>query len=72
MAYLRTAIGNLLQSGIKPATAVTTLPALTSAAAAGATPTKAEHDAVVADLAATRTTVNDLVVKLRAAGFIAP
>lgn len=46
--------------------------ALTAAAAAGATPTKAEFDKVVADAAAARTTLNALLASLRAAGLLHP
>lgn len=45
--------------------------ALTSAAAAGANPTKAEFDKVVADLATIRTAHNDLLSKLKSAGIAA-
>ena len=49
------------------AAAQTDVGALTSAAAAGATPTKAEFDKVVDDLAALRTVVNSLLAKMRTA-----
>lgn len=42
--------------------------ALTSAAAAGANPTKAEHDAVVADLSALRITLANTLVALKGTG----
>jgi hypothetical protein len=42
--------------------------ALTSAAAAGSTPTKAEHDAVVADLATIRTALNAVLTSLTGSG----
>ena len=45
--------------------------ALTSAAAAGSTPTKAEFDKVVADLATIRTAQNALLAKLKSAGIMA-
>jgi hypothetical protein len=45
--------------------------ALTSAAAAGGTPTKTEFDKVVADLATLRTAQNALLTKLRNAGLLA-
>lgn len=45
--------------------------ALTSAAAVGATPTKAEFDKVVADLATIRTAQNALLTKLKASGVMA-
>lgn len=44
--------------------------ALTAAAAAGATPTKAEYDALLADVTALHTVVNDLLAKLRTAGIV--
>lgn len=45
--------------------------AVTSVVAAGATPTKAEYDALRVDALATRTVVNDLLAKLRTADVIA-
>jgi hypothetical protein len=42
--------------------------ALTGAAAAGATPTKAEHDALVADLATIRTALNATIAALTGTG----
>lgn len=45
--------------------------ALTAAAAVGATPTKAEFDKVVVDLAASRTAFNALLAKLKTAGIMA-
>lgn len=45
--------------------------ALTSAAAVGSTPTKAEFDKVVADLATIRTDHNALLAKLKTAGIMA-
>lgn len=54
------------------AAAQTDLAALTSAAAAGATPTKAEFDKVVVDLAAARTVINSLLAKMRTANQLAP
>lgn len=44
--------------------------ALTSTAAAGSTPTKAEFDALRNDLIAVRTGVNGLLAKLRTAGLM--
>lgn len=55
----------------KRAAAQADVGALTSAAAAGDAPTKAEHDKVVADLATLRAAHNALLAKLRAAGLIA-
>lgn len=45
--------------------------AFTSSAAAGANPTKAEFDALRTDALAVRTTVNGLLAKLKAAGYMA-
>lgn len=42
--------------------------ALTAAAAAGANPTKAEHDALLADVSALRVTVANLLVALKGSG----
>jgi hypothetical protein len=69
MAYLDPAAGRAREG--KQAAAQADMAALTSADAAGATPTKAEFDAVVDDLAAARTTINGLLAKLRTAGLIA-
>ncbi len=55
---------------VKKAAAVTALPAMTGAAAAGTTPTKAEHDALVADITNLRTTLSDLIAKLKTAGVV--
>jgi hypothetical protein len=46
--------------------------ALTSTVAAGATPTKAEFDALRTDVDNLRTVVNDLLAKMRTAGILAP
>lgn len=45
--------------------------AVTSVVAAGATPTKAEYDALRVDALATRTVLNALLAKLRTADVIA-
>lgn len=63
-------LGNPLTVGAKVATSADA-GALTSAAAAGATPTKAEFDKVVVDLATIRTALNDLKAKMRTAGILA-
>lgn len=53
-------------------TAVSDLGALTSAAITGGeSPTEAEHNAVQADVAAIRTTVNTILARLRSAGLLA-
>jgi hypothetical protein len=54
------------------AAAQTDVGAVTSVVAAGATPTKAEYDALRVDVLAIRTVVNSLLAKLRTAGVIAP
>lgn len=69
MAYLDPAAGRAREG--RQGAAQTDMAALTSAAAAGATPTKAEFDKVVADLGTARTAINGLLAKLRAAGVIA-
>jgi hypothetical protein len=69
MAYLNPGAGAAREG--KQAAAQADMAALTSAAAAGANPTKAEFDKVVVDLAAARTVINSLLAKLRAAGLIA-
>jgi hypothetical protein len=70
MAYLKPGAGKAREG--KQSAAQTDMAALTSAAAAGATPTKAEFDKAVVDLAAARTVINGLLAKLRTAGLIAP
>ncbi|MCP9205506.1 hypothetical protein [Streptomyces cucumeris] len=70
MAYLDPSAGAAREGG--QAAAQADMGALTSAAAAGANPTKTEFDKVVADLATARATINGLLAKLRAAGLIAP
>lgn len=52
------------------AAAQTDVAALTATAAAGANPTDAEFDALLADVTALRTVVNSLLAKLRTAGVI--
>lgn len=69
MAYLDPAAGRAREG--KQAANQADMAALTAAAAAGATPTKAEFDAVVADLGRARTAINGLLAKLRAAGITA-
>lgn len=69
MAYVDPAAGKAREG--KQAAAQTDMAAVTTTAAAGANPTKAEFDKVVTDLAAARTTINGLLAKLRAAGLIA-
>jgi hypothetical protein len=69
MAYLNPGAGKARQG--KQAATQADMAAVTTAAAAGANPTKAEFDKVVTDLTAARTTINGLLAKLRAAGLIA-
>ncbi|MCC9154901.1 hypothetical protein LZP81_30820 [Streptomyces parvulus] len=69
MAYVNPAAGRAREG--KQAAAQSDMVAVTTTAAAGANPTKAEFDKVVTDLAAARTTINGLLAKLRSAGIIA-
>ncbi|MDX2694956.1 hypothetical protein [Streptomyces ipomoeae] len=69
MAYLNPAAG-AAREGAQTA-AVTNAAAATAAAAAGATPTKAEYDALLADANALRTTLNALLAAMRASGQMA-
>jgi hypothetical protein len=50
--------------------AVSDPPALTSTVAAGTTPTKAEFDALRADVVALRTSVADLITALRGSNTV--
>ena len=61
-------VAGVEDSVITQAAVVAAPAALTSAAAAGATPTKAEFDKVVADLTALRTTVANLLTALKGSG----
>ncbi|MCX4993847.1 hypothetical protein [Streptomyces longwoodensis] len=70
MAYLDPAAGRAREG--RQAAAQADMAAVTTTAAAGATPTKAEFDKVVTDLANARATINGLLAKLRAAGLLAP
>ena len=70
MAYLDPAAGRAREG--KQAAAQADMAAVTTTAASAATPTKAEFDKVVTDLAAARTTINGLLAKLRASGQLAP
>ena len=70
MAYLDPAAGKAREG--KQAAAQADMAAVTTTAAAGANPTKAEFDKVVTDLAAARNTINGLLAKLRSAGLLAP
>lgn len=60
-------VGDLPQSA-----AVADAAALTSTVAAGATPTKAEFDALRADVSALHTKLNAALAALRAGGLMAP
>ncbi|MGC4891080.1 hypothetical protein [Micromonospora sp. DT227] len=70
MAYLDPAKGG--QRAGKRAAAVADAAALTSVVAAGSAPTKAEYDALRADVSALRTKLNAALAALRTAGVIAP
>ncbi|MDX3294614.1 hypothetical protein PV569_12950 [Streptomyces scabiei] len=69
MAYLNPAAG-ASREGTQTA-AVTNAAAATASAAAGATPTKAEFDALLADNNALRTKLNALLAAMRASGQMA-
>lgn len=56
---------------VKQATTVAAPAAITSVVAAGATPTKAEYDALRADVVALRTTVATLLANQKTAGQVA-
>lgn len=56
---------------VKQATTVAAPAAMTATAAAGATPTKAEYDALLADVTALRTTVANLLAAEKTAGQVA-
>ncbi|MFE9099852.1 hypothetical protein [Actinomadura geliboluensis] len=56
--------------GLSQGAAVADVGALTSVVAAGATPTKAEYDALRVDVSSNRTKINALLASLRAAGLI--
>jgi hypothetical protein len=60
-----------LSSEANQAAAQADVAAVTSTVAAGATPTKAEFDALRADALATRTVLNALLAKLRTAELVA-
>ncbi|WP_406157769.1 hypothetical protein [Streptomyces canus] len=70
MAYLDPAAGKAREG--RQAAAQADMGAVTTTAAAGANPTKAEFDKVVTDLTAARNTINGLMAKLRTAGLLAP
>jgi len=75
MPYLDPANGAIREGIIPPmdpAAAQTDVGAVTSVVAAGATPTKAEYDALRVDVLACRTVINSLLAKLRTAEYIAP
>lgn len=70
MTYLNPSAGAAREG--KQVAAVTNAAAATAVAAAGATPTKAEFDALLADCNALRTKLNALLAALRTAGVMAP
>jgi hypothetical protein len=69
VAYLDPAEGKAREG--KQASAVANAGAITSVVAAGANPTKAEYDALRADVVALHSKVNALLGALRTAGIIA-
>lgn len=69
MAYLDPAGGKAREG--KQTAAVADAAAATSVVAAGATPTKAEYDALRADYLALRTKVNALLGAMRTSGQLA-
>lgn len=73
MTYLDPANGAIREGIIPPmdpAAVTADVAAVTSVVAAGATPTKAEFDALRVDALATRTTLNALLAALRTAEFL--
>ena len=70
MAYLNPGAGAAREG--KQTAGVADADAATAAAAAGATPTKAEFDALLADVNALRTTLNALLAAMRTSGQLAP
>lgn len=70
MAYLNAAAGAAREG--KQTAAVANAAAATAAAAAGATPTKAEFDALLVDTNALRTKLNALLAAMRTSGQLAP
>ncbi|WP_031095498.1 hypothetical protein [Streptomyces sp. NRRL S-15] len=69
MAYLNAGAGAAREG--KQTAAVADAAAVTSVVAAGATPTKAEYDALRADVLALRTKVNSLLAAMRTSGQLA-
>lgn len=69
MAYLNAGAGAAREG--RQTAAVTNAPAATASAAAGATPTKAEYDALLADVNALRTKLNSLLAAMRTSGQMA-
>lgn len=70
MAYLNAGAGAAREG--KQTAAVADAAAVTSVVAAGANPTKAEYDALRADVLALRTKVNSLLAAMRTSGQLAP
>lgn len=70
MAYLDPSSGKAREG--KQTAAVADAGAATSVVAAGATPTKAEYDALRTDYLALRTKVNALLAAMRTSGQLAP
>jgi hypothetical protein len=70
MAYLNP--GAAAARKAKQTASVADASAITSVAAAGANPTKAEYDALRNDVIALRTKVNALLAAMRTSGQLAP
>lgn len=70
MAYLNPAAGAAREG--RQAAAVANAPAATAKAAADATPTKAEYDALLVDVNALRSKLNGLLAAMRSSGQMAP
>lgn len=70
MAYLNPGAGAAREG--RQTAAVPNAAAATAAAAAGATPTKAEYDALLTDVNALRTKLNALLAAMRTSGQLAP
>jgi hypothetical protein len=70
MAYLDPAAGKAREG--RQTAAVTNVAAATAVATVGSAPTKAEHDALLADVAAMRTKLNALLAAMRTSGQLAP
>jgi hypothetical protein len=70
MAYLNQPAGAAREG--RQTAAVANATNATAAAAAGSTPTKAEYDALLADVNTLRTKLNALLAAMRTSGQLAP